>query len=173
MTRAEEMRSLLQGDALVGAAADLDGARAERIGRALGTLARRRGLLRTSFLLAADEAEGVRFVREGLLCGLLLSGHDVSDVGPLDAEGLALAMEQLAHPGGVLVEERAEGAIAISLLLDGRTLVRRDLEELCDIAEMGDFAAGEGALRKVDATRLLHKARRDRASTTALAEPSP
>jgi len=133
---------------------DADGmtvAFAERMGRGLGTLALQRGLGRTGFVVGREPGERTAELRDGLVRGLLLSGHDVLDAGVMDARRHEFALIHLAAPAGVLVVG-AEGleAAGFEVLMGGGPLVGETLRELREVVMQGDFTVGEGALSLVD-----------------------
>lgn len=148
MTLSADLRPLLAEGALLGRVPEeLDERIAELLGRAAGTLARRRGMLRATFALSLEPGRAELLpLRDGLVRGLLQSGHDVTDLGDCDADSYARALERLAPPADarlLAVDERC----GLSLRLDGRVLSAADLDELCAIAAAGDFSSGCGALR--------------------------
>lgn len=151
MSSVADLRPLLSDGALRGRVPDdFDDRAAEVLGRAVGTLARRRGLLRTSFVLSTEPGPGgLLLLRDGLVRGLLQSGHDVADLGRASADEHAAALERVAHGSGARLF-LDEDCCGVSFALDGRDLDARDLDEVCAIAASGDLSSGFGALRVID-----------------------
>ena len=145
------LASLLRGSSLRGDAATLDAAASAKLGRALGTLLRRRtsgGRLRVVVARADDGASLA--VRDGLVRGLVLCGHDVKDIGAVPSDVFTFALRHLHAGGGVVVTPAGEGALSLIVFLAGRPLVGEGLQALLQIADGADFSAGEGALELVD-----------------------
>lgn len=140
----------------------MDEAFAQRLGRGLGTLALQRGHGSTGFVVGRELGERTAGLRDGLVRGLLLSGHDVLDVGVVDARRHEFAMIHLARPAGVLVVG-AEGmeAAGFEILMSGGPLVGETLRELREVVQQGDFAVGEGALEVTDTEPAYLEAERE------------
>jgi len=140
----------------------LDEAFAERLGRGLGTLARQRGIERTAFVVGREAGERTASLRDGLVRGLLQSGHGVIDIGATDARRHEFAMIHLARPAGVLVVGAEDGGAAgFEVLMSGGPLVGETLRELREVVLQGDFCAGEGALELVDIGDAFRDAERE------------
>lgn len=126
---------------------------AERLGRALGTLARRRGAGEGGFVVGRDQGDALMRLRDGLVRGLVLSGQHVIDVGVVDAKRHEFALIHLARPAGVFIagpEGRAADSSGFEVLLGGGPLVGEALRELRDLTLAGDFSAGAGRLEVLD-----------------------
>lgn len=122
---------------------------AERLGRALGTLARRKGSADTGFVIARDDGEALAHLRDGLVRGLVLSGQRVTDLGVLDATRYGLARIDLERSAGVFLragEDLNSSQLALEIVLGGDPLIGEGLTDLRDIAVAGDFSAGTGTL---------------------------
>lgn len=137
---------------------------AERLGRALGTLARRRGEADIGFVLGREPGEALARVSEGLVRGLVLSGQRVIDVGVVDARRHEFALVHLARPAGVFLaaahEDEAPPSLTLEILLGGGPLVGAGLRELREIVRAGDFAAGAGVLEVLDIESAFLEAER-------------
>ncbi len=126
---------------------DLDAEAAERLGRALGTLARRRQS--KGRLLVGRTGKGARAeLRDGLVRGLVLCGYDTVDVGVTSPEAFAPGLKELSAAGGVLLQAEAQDAAlqVVIFFLDKGPLVGGALHALAALADQGDFAAGAGTL---------------------------
>src|SRR4051812_36203282 len=96
--------SLLRGSSLRGDTTVLNAASAARLGRAFGTLVRRRSDNgRTGVVVARGDDTASLPVRDGLVRGLVLSGHDVKDVGAVGSDVFTFAMRHLKAAAGVVV----------------------------------------------------------------------
>lgn len=145
------LASLVRGSSLRGDVALLDAQQAARLGRALGTLLRRRtagGRLRV-VVARADDGPSLT-VRDGLVRGLVLCGHDVKDIGAVASDVFTFAMRHVSAAGGVVVTPAGEGALSLIVFLGGRPLVGDGLQALVQLADGADFSAGEGSLEVID-----------------------
>lgn len=136
---------------------------AERLGRALGTLARRRGVGHGGFVVGRDEGDARMRLRDGLVRGLVLSGQHVIDVGVVDARRHEFALVHLARPAGVFIagpDGRDPASSGFEILLGGGPLVGDALRELRDLTLAGDFAAGAGLLEVVNVEQAYLDAER-------------
>ncbi len=136
---------------------------AERLGRALGTLVRRKGAAEGGFVVGRDAGEALAHLRDGLVRGLVLSGQHVVDVGVTGARAHEFAMIHLARPAGVFVTgaPARDAAIGFEVLFGGGPLVGEGLQELKEIALAGDFSAGVGTLELYDIGPALRSAQRE------------
>lgn len=142
---------LIHGAELQGDAAQLDVAVATRLGRAFGTALRRRTGGGSKVVVIGRAANGEELpLRDGLVRGLLLSGHDVRDIGVASAELFAFAIAHLGAAGGALVLPASAGRRALTFSLGKRPLAGDALVELAALADGEDFSAGEGSLSLVD-----------------------
>jgi phosphomannomutase/phosphoglucomutase len=153
---------LLRGSSLRGDATSLDARAAARLGRALGTLVRRRTSGGKQKVVVARADDGATLpVRDGLVQGLLLSGHDVKDIGTVGSDVFTFALRHLGAAGGVVVTTAGEGALSLIVFLAGRPVVGEGLQALAHIADGDDFAAGEGALELLDVVPAFRAAPKD------------
>lgn len=154
--------SLLRGASLQGDAATLDVRVATRLGRALGTFARRRGPASGPFVVATSPAVDGRAVRNGLVRGLLLAGHDVCDLGCCGADVFSDGLRHLAAWGGVFIaaaldhgnDSSSPDAASLVIVLGGRPLLAESLAALLEVADGDSFSSGQGSLTIVDRTRI-------------------
>jgi hypothetical protein len=120
---------------------------AERLGRALATIALRRGHGRLVFVLGRA-AHAPTTLRDGLVRGLVLGGQDVRDVGVVPEPVWA---ERASASGGAGAFVGVAGtSTRLRLLLEG-SLVDEARAQLAEVFAVGDFAAGEGSLEVVAA----------------------
>lgn len=127
---------------------------AERLGRALGTLARQKGSGNTGFVVGREPGDAPSRLRDGLVRGLVLAGQHVTDVGVVDARRHEFAAIHLARPSAVYVtggDEREPLAAGFEVQLGGGPLVGEALRELQEVTDRGDFSAGAGTLELFDA----------------------
>lgn len=146
-----KLSDLVRGTSLRGAApAPLSGALCERAGRALGTLARRRGPgPRTMIVGRSHDAAQLR-IRDGLVRGLVLSGHRVLDIGSCPLEVFTFMLGSVAADAGAYVST-SEGAVhSLTFFVGGKALAAEGLAELCALGDDGPHCAGEGSLDVVD-----------------------
>ena len=142
---------LIHDSALQGDASHFDVAAATRLGRACGTALRRRTGGGAQVVVLGRGGNGDELVlRDGLARGLLLSGHDVRDVGVASAELFAFAISHLGAAGGVLVQPAGAGTRTLTFSLGKRPLAGDALLELASLADGEDFSAGAGSLALVD-----------------------
>jgi phosphomannomutase len=154
MTDDEKLDALFADTEIRGdARSALDDATLERLGRGLGTLARRRGLGRTTFVFGRDDHVATGPARDALLRGVVLSGHEVVDVGIVDPARHEFALNELVAPAGVRLGVSVENGreqLALEVFLGGGPLVGAALRALADVVKGGDFSSGDGALRLFD-----------------------
>ncbi|MCC7073634.1 MAG: hypothetical protein IT383_20155 [Deltaproteobacteria bacterium] len=142
---------LIQGTELKGDAAHLDVATATRLGRAFGTVLRRRGGGGAKVVVLARGGDGEELpVRDGLARGLVLTGHEVHDLGVASEAQLAVAVDRLEAAGAAQVPPVSEGVRRVRFLLGRRPLGDEVLAELAALADGDDFSAGTGSLVLVD-----------------------
>lgn len=155
-----KLTDLLRGASLRGDAETLDVDVSTRLGRALGTLARRRtpapagaAGVRLRVVVARSDNEAAVPVRDGLVRGLLLAGHEVKDIGAVASDVFTFALRHFGAAAGVVVAVDGGGegaAMSLVFFLGGRPLVAEGLQALVQIAERGEYSAGEGSLDIVD-----------------------
>lgn len=143
---------LIHGSALQGDAARLDLGAATRLGRAFGTALRRHtgGGSRVVVVARSDDG-GELPLRDGLVRGLVLTGHDVRDLGVVDERVFVFSLGHQNAAGGVLVQPGGDRLRTVSFTLGRRPLAGDALAELAGLADGDDFSAGSGTLRLVDA----------------------
>ncbi len=162
---------LVCATAIAGDASTLTAAKGQQLGRALGTLARRHTARarRGNIVVACEEnssdVSGRDVLRDGIVRGLILSGHDVKELAATTRDLFAFALDHLDAAAAVLVA--GGDTLSLTFFL-GRSLVSvEDLQALAQLADGEDFAAGEGTLELVD-VRTAFRARRN-----AAIEPRP
>lgn len=142
---------LIQGSTLQAEPARFDLVAATRLGRAFGTALRRRTGGGAQVVVLARGGSGAELpLRDGLARGLLLSGHDVRDIGVAGAELFAFAGAHLGAAGAALVMPFESGRCAVTFSLGRRPLAGDALAEIAALADGDDFSAGEGKLTLVD-----------------------
>ena len=156
---------LLRGATLQGDPTTLTAAACVKLGRGLGTLTRRRmGASRARVVVARGDDKNTVAVRDGIVRGLLLSGHDVKDIGTAPSDVFTFALKHLDAAAGVVI---ADGdALSIMFFVGGRPLVGEGLQALGHLADGEDFSAGEGSLDLVD-VRPAFRARTTEAEESA------
>ncbi len=154
--------TLLRGSSLRGDVQHLDAGASARLGRALGTLVRRRTSGGKSVVVVARGDDGDSLAaRDGLVRGLVLCGHDVKDIGFVGSDVFTFAMRHLKAAAGVVVNGAGEGALSLIVFVGGRPLVGEGLQELTGLADGADFSAGEGSLEVLDVGAAFRAAPRD------------
>jgi hypothetical protein len=135
---------------------------AARLGRALGTWLRRKtATARARVVVARADDDATLRVRDGLVQGLLLCGHDVKDVGAVASDVFTFALRHLDAAAGVVVTPAGEGAVSLIVFFQGRPLVGDGLQALAALADGEDFSAGEGSLDVVDVAAAFRSAPKD------------
>lgn len=153
---------LLRGATLQGDATTLTAASCLKLGRALGTLTRRRmgappAHARHRVVVARGDDGRTMAVRDGIVRGLLLSGHDVKDIGTAPSDLFTFALRHFDAAAGAVV---ADGdALSIMFFMGGRPLVGEGLQALGALADGDELSAGEGTLELVD-VRPFFRARK-------------
>lgn len=112
-----------------------------RLGRALGTHCLRSDRGRCRFVLSRAEDARLAPLQLALSQGLILSGHDVTDVGER-----AAPPSTAPHPSARLVIEHGEGTLLLDL--GGGPVSEAELLTICEILDAGAFAIGEGTLER-------------------------
>lgn len=140
---------LLRGAMLQGDPSTLTAAACVKLGRSLGTLTRRHtGTSSARVVVARGDDSNTVAVRDGMVRGLLLSGHNVKDIGAAPSDQFAFALKHLSAAAGVVI---ADGdALTLMVFVGGRPLVGEGLRALLELADGEDFSAGEGSLDLVD-----------------------
>lgn len=136
-----DLTPFLDGPGLVvGRDQGFDGTSAERLGRTLATLARRRGLL-SGAACVARHPQAASPLRDGVVRGLLMGGFDVKDLGLAEEAPPAAADEAI---GLFLVTDEADHRF--TLRFGGQPLPDEQRASLAAIWSAGDFSVGEGRL---------------------------
>ena len=115
----------------------------EQLGRAMGTLGLRLGLGQLRFALGYAASTDMK-QRDGLVRGLVLSGHDVLDVGQTSEPSWAQAATEPETTAGIFLG--AIGEVPRFRLMLGGALNADRRTELAAVFAEGRFAAGEGSL---------------------------
>jgi hypothetical protein len=151
--------ALVRGSSLRAESSTFDAA---RFGRGFGTWLRRKtSAPRARVVVARADDEATLTVRDGLVQGLLLCGHDVKDVGAVASDGCTFALRHLAAAAGIVVTPAGEGAVSLIVFFQGRPLVGDGLQSLAALADGEDFSAGEGSLDIVDIDAAFRSAPKD------------
>lgn len=157
---------LIQGAELRGDAIHLDVVAATRLGRAFGTVLRRRGS-GTDVVVLGRCDDAMLPVRDGLVRGLILTGHDVRDLGMVDAALVAVAVDRFEAVGAALLHTIDDSTRVVRFSLGRRPLGDDALAELSSLADGDDFSAGTGSLTMVDPrTDLRSEVRSDLRNAT-------
>ena len=125
---------------------DLNPEVARAIGRALGTLARRRGA--TTFAVGRDcRVSGPR-VRDDVVAGLTSTGLRVLDVGMVPTPMLYFAVVHRGLGGGVQItgSHNPPEFNGLKMMVGPSTLHGEDIQEIRGLIEAGDFEVGEGSV---------------------------
>ena len=126
----------------------LSAADADALGKAFGTLAARgRG---RRVCVGYDGRLSSPGLEAAVCAGLAATGMTVLRVGLGPTPMLYFAVHTLEADGGVMVtgSHNPPGYNGFKLMLGPRTLYGRDILELGEIAELGDFARAEGAIEE-------------------------
>jgi hypothetical protein len=143
--RAAKFSDLVRGASLRGAPSSFTPAASLRLGRAVGTLLRRRSEAAGSVIVARGGDGPQLAVRDGLVQGLVLSGFDVVDLGHAESDLFTFALRTQGALGGALVGVAGE-SLGVMLFTQARPLVGEGLVELARLAEEGAFCSGSGSL---------------------------
>lgn len=122
------------------------------IGRALGTMARRKGA--TTFAVGRDcRISGPR-VKDDIVRGLRSTGLDVFDVGMVPTPLLYFAVVSREYGGGVQVtgSHNPPEYNGLKMMIGPGTLHGEDIQELKGLIEAGDFETGDGGIEEAPIT---------------------
>lgn len=137
-----------------------------RLGRAVGTLLRRRSEGRSVVVVArGGHGSAELSARDGLCQGLVLSGFDVVDLGCAESDLFTFALRHENATGGALVGTTGE-SVGVMLFAGPRPLVGEHLVELARVADEGGFCAGLGSMVQRDLRGAFRQAPRERESDT-------
>jgi len=123
---------------------DLDPAFVQELGRAVGTLARRRGV--RTMTLGRDCRLSSESYAEAMARGLLSAGIDVTDIGLSATPILYFSIRHLGTDGGVMVtgSHNPPEFNGFKVCIGPDTIYGDDIQELRRIMERGEYAEGEG-----------------------------
>ncbi len=119
---------------------------AESIGRAYGTMARRRGC--RAVALGRDGRLTSPDLRDRVLAGITATGVDVVDIGICPTPLLYFALYELSVDGGVMVtgSHNAAEYNGFKMCLGKMALHGDDVQELRRLIEAGAYVSGSGAV---------------------------
>jgi phosphomannomutase/phosphoglucomutase len=123
---------------------------AEAIGRAVGTLGRRKGV--TRFVVGRDgRLSGPRLVG-ALSRGLTAAGVDVVDIGVVATPMVYFATHHFKTGSGVMVtgSHNPPDYNGLKVMIAGETLAAEAIQDVRRLVERGDFASGAGKLESAD-----------------------
>lgn len=152
--QAQNATRFVLGHVLRGTEADgFDEAQAYRLGRALGTLVRRRiGRAHDVAVARADGSPALSKLRAGLVRGLVLTGHRVLDGGILEA-GDARRFVEATGAGAFFTRDDELGAlhpfVGVGATHDDAD--PRPAREVAELADGGEWAAFAGSLELLTA----------------------
>jgi phosphomannomutase/phosphoglucomutase len=133
-------------------------AAAERIGQALGTMARAKGVNR--FIVGRDgRLSGPRLAR-ALSKGLNAAGMDVIDIGVVATPMVYFATHHFSTGSGVMVtgSHNPPEYNGLKMMVAGDTLAAETIQDLRRIVESGKLATGTGKVETADiADVYLHR----------------
>ncbi len=131
---------------------DLDAEVARALGLAFGTMLRERvgGELRVA--VGRDNRHSSDALAEALMAGLLATGVSVVDVGTVPTPALYFAGAALEMEGAIQVtgSHNPPDYNGFKLSIGGRSIYGAAIQELRQRMESGEFAAGEGRVRRHD-----------------------
>ena len=119
---------------------------AVRIGKALGTMARREG--QTTFAVGRDCRVSSPRVSADIVRGLVSTGLHVQDVGAVPTPLLYFATVTRALGGGVQVtgSHNPPEFNGLKMMMSGRTLHGGEIQEILRLVQTEDFEVGEGSV---------------------------
>jgi phosphomannomutase len=143
---------LLRGATLRGTApAPLSHALCTLIGRAFGTWVRQRLSKGDRRVAVGRSQDGHQLsIRDGLVQGLILSGHHVIDVGVGGADQFTFALTAVGADAGVLVTSTQGAVHMMSFFLGGEPLSADASTAVCRLADAAELSVGAGSLQVVD-----------------------
>jgi phosphomannomutase / phosphoglucomutase len=123
---------------------------AERIGRALGTTARAKGVAR--FVVGRDGRLSGPRLSKALARGLAAAGMDVIDIGVVATPMVYFATHLFDTGSGVMVtgSHNPPEYNGLKMMLAGETLAAEAIQDLRRVSEKGEFASGAGAIETAD-----------------------
>ncbi|MEM8492380.1 MAG: phosphomannomutase/phosphoglucomutase [Pseudomonadota bacterium] len=129
---------------------DLDDDTVQRIGSAIGTLARDLG--ETTLAVGCDGRNSSNRIKQTLTDSLLKSGCDVLDLGLVSTPLLYYATKQSEASSGVMVtgSHNPPDHNGFKIVLRGETVSDGTIAKIRDIASAGDFKTGKGTISQHD-----------------------
>jgi phosphomannomutase/phosphoglucomutase len=123
---------------------------AERIGRALGTLGKRKGV--TRFVVGRDGRLSGPKLAAAVAKGLNAAGMDVVDIGVVATPMVYFGTFHFATGSGVMVtgSHNPPEYNGLKMMVAGETLAAEAIQEVRRLVEKGDFASGAGRLEAAD-----------------------
>lgn len=120
------------------------------IGLAIGSEAHALG--QQALLVGVDGRLSSSDVRDALIAGLQKSGRDVISIGTVPTPLLYFATHHSTTRSGVMVtgSHNPSQYIGFKIVLDGRTLVDKDIHRLYQRVRNSDFTSGNGNLNEID-----------------------
>lgn len=115
------------------------------IGRALGTLAERKG--QKKICVGRDGRVSSPELADALKKGLMEAGREVIDIGLVPTPVLYFSTYHLETGSGVMItgSHNAPEYNGLKIMLDGQTLFGENIQEIKQMILEGDFHAGEGS----------------------------
>ena len=125
-------------------------AAAERIGRALGTMGKAKGVKR--FVVGRDGRLSGPSLVAALTRGLTTSGMDVTDIGVCATPMVYYATYELGTGSGVMVtgSHNPPEYNGLKMMVAGDTLASEAIQDLRRLVESGEFASGSGTAESQD-----------------------
>lgn len=129
---------------------DLPSGGVQGLGRAIGTFLRRNGARRVN--VGRDVRLSGPRLRDALIAGLLSSGVDVIDLGPVPTPLLYYSVHKLGSEGGVMItgSHNPPDYNGFKTMLGKGTIYGAQIQEVLRILQQGDFETGQGQLRETD-----------------------
>jgi len=123
---------------------------AELIGKALGAMARRKGV--TKFVVGRDGRLSGPRLAQALARGLNSTGIDVIDVGVVATPMVYFATHQFKTGSGAMVtgSHNPPEYNGLKIMIAGETLAAEAIQEVRKVAEAGDFPSGSGKTESQD-----------------------
>ncbi len=123
---------------------------AYRIGQAIGTEADSLG--ESKIVVGADGRLSSPDIVEALIDGLVSTGREVINIGFVSTPVLYYATENSDATSGVMVtgSHNPTDHNGMKIVLDGRTLVGEDIQQLFELYMSGDFVAAQGDVTEID-----------------------
>lgn len=122
----------------------------ERIGRALGTMGKAKGV--TRFVVGRDGRLSGPSLVSALVRGLNASGMDVTDIGVCATPMVYFATHELGTGSGVMVtgSHNPPEYNGLKMMVAGDTLAAESIQSLRQLVQSGPLAAGNGKVESLD-----------------------